>query len=382
MHFFCKSFLYLLFYIIRLIKASDKLPKPNTMIDKYKVIKEITSGTEGTVFLAIDDTSKYFAIKVYKKSVDIDRLFDLNKYNRSQLKHLNILLPIKYIKTADYTVSIMKYYTYDLFKYKRTFQNLTLYEIRIIMKQILDCVNFLKQKKVLHNDLKIENILINNLDIVIIDFGLACSESYPFRLVNSKITSLEKKEYPYFAPEVLNGELVSHKSDIWCCGVIFYDLICSVSFNPENRMLGSNDPECIQFYESMIHNIPSLRFDADILLLNSFFAKLYSFINCLLEYEDFQIKFGSLDYDIEKKKNRLICKQNNKIIYNFKCFCHNKIFCTYVHKYESLVRRPEIKLIYYIVTDSNGSRLIQHATIDILRILQNIYVEIECFKKK
>ncbi|TBU04023.1 protein kinase [Hamiltosporidium magnivora] len=326
------------------------------MIDKYKVIKEITSGTEGTVFLAIDDTSKYFAIKVYKKSVDIDRLFDLNKYNRSQLKHLNILLPIKYIKTADYTVSIMKYYTYDLFEYKRRVQNLPIYEIRIVMKQILDCVNFLKQKKVLHNDLKIENILINNFIL--------------------------KKRISLFCAEVLNGELVSHKSDIWCCGVIFYDLICSVSFNPENRMLGSNDPECIQFYESMIHNIPSLRFDADILLLNSFFAKLYSFINCLLEYEDFQIKFGSLDYDIEKKKNRLICKQNNKIIYNFKCFCHNKIFCTYVHKYESLVRRPEIKLIYYIVTDSNGSRLIQHATIDILRILQNIYVEIECFKKK
>jgi serine/threonine protein kinase len=94
------------------------------------------------------------------------------------------------------------------------------------MKAIKDIalgLEHLRQKRIVHRDLKLENIMVRlnkdkSKDYVIADFGLAC-------WIGEKELLYEKCGTPgYIAPEVLKAPkgkiIVSHTSDIFSFGVI------------------------------------------------------------------------------------------------------------------------------------------------------------------
>jgi serine/threonine protein kinase len=80
---------------------------------------------------------------------------------------------------------------------------------------------YLKELKVLHRDLKLENFLLKDTDdlsnIKLIDFGLSRNISSNFK------QSISGTPY-YVAPETLLQQ-ASIKSDIWSLGVILYVLL-------------------------------------------------------------------------------------------------------------------------------------------------------------
>ncbi|CDW82356.1 serine threonine protein kinase [Stylonychia lemnae] len=99
--------------------------------------------------------------------------------------------------------------------------------IKKIMFQLLTALKSIHHKKIIHRDLKLENILVlknngcldDNIQVEVIDFGLACSENN-FELI------CQKSGTPgYVAPEILNKQPASFKSDIFSLGCIFYNLI-------------------------------------------------------------------------------------------------------------------------------------------------------------
>lgn len=52
-------------------------------------------------------------------------------------------------------------------------------EVRYFMQQIVLGVNYLHQHRIIHRDLKLGNLLLNeNLDVKIADFGLAAKIEY------------------------------------------------------------------------------------------------------------------------------------------------------------------------------------------------------------
>lgn len=56
---------------------------------------------------------------------------------------------------------------------------ITSYECRFYMKQILDGVKFLHDNKIIHRDLKLGNLFLNDqLNVKIGDFGLATKINY------------------------------------------------------------------------------------------------------------------------------------------------------------------------------------------------------------
>ena len=74
-------------------------------------------------------------------------------------------------------------------------------EVRIIMKSILEGVAYIHNMNIIHRDLKLENILINNIkdlsSIKIVDFGLGAK--YDFSTDDNCGTLL------YMAPEMTNN---------------------------------------------------------------------------------------------------------------------------------------------------------------------------------
>jgi calcium-dependent protein kinase len=96
-------------------------------------------------------------------------------------------------------------------------------ESAYIMKQILQALNYCSKKKIVHRDLKLENILFVNedqLQVKIVDFGSAISvENYNPRKTVRIITSY------YVAPEIITKDEYILKCDVWSSGVILFILL-------------------------------------------------------------------------------------------------------------------------------------------------------------
>lgn len=90
---------------------------------------------------------------------------------------------------------------------------------RKILCEICDALDYMHHKQVIHRDLKPENILIthNGQNIKIIDFGLSDTEIY-----NTLKSPAGTKAYA--SPELIAGEPIDTRSDIWSLGVIINEL--------------------------------------------------------------------------------------------------------------------------------------------------------------
>merc|ERR1719195_2370095 len=93
-------------------------------------------------------------------------------------------------------------------------------KIKDLMWQILCGVDFLHSHRIVHRDIKPQNILLaNSGSLKLADFGLA--RIYDFNtLLTSTVVTLW-----YRAPEVLLGTTYATPVDIWSCGCIFAELI-------------------------------------------------------------------------------------------------------------------------------------------------------------
>ena len=88
-----------------------------------------------------------------------------------------------------------------------------------IIGEICDALDYMHHKQVIHRDLKPENIIIthNGRNVKIIDFGLSDSDSYnAFKApAGTKI---------YASPELLAGEVIDNRSDIYSLGMIINEM--------------------------------------------------------------------------------------------------------------------------------------------------------------
>ncbi|PVU93654.1 hypothetical protein BB561_003128 [Smittium simulii] len=89
-------------------------------------------------------------------------------------------------------------------------------------RQITSAIAYLHKHSIVHRDLKIENIMVNqNNDIKIIDFGL--SNLYSFR---KKLNTFCGSLY-FAAPELLQAlDYFGPETDCWSLGIILYVLVC------------------------------------------------------------------------------------------------------------------------------------------------------------
>ncbi|CAB9511607.1 MAP kinase-activated protein kinase 2 (Fragment) [Seminavis robusta] len=97
-------------------------------------------------------------------------------------------------------------------------------DVAALMRSVLSCVQHLAKNNIVHRDLNLENILLNDSqgnyeNVKVIDFGLAakCEEGERLYEMVGKAR--------YVSPEVLGDTGYGLKYDVWSCGVAAYTLL-------------------------------------------------------------------------------------------------------------------------------------------------------------
>ena len=213
--------------------------------DRYARIEKIGIGTYGVVYRARDEiTGEIVAMK--KILIDVEPEGIPSTAIREicilrELDHPNIVKLKDVVATDEELYLIFEFLDQDLKQFLDKLppeQLLAPDQVKILFYQMVRAVAYLHSNRVLHRDLKPQNILINHSgDCKLADFGLARVYQLPLRPYTHEVVTLW-----YRAPEILLGTLeYSPAVDTWSLGVIFAELL-------EKRPLFPGDSEIDQLY--------------------------------------------------------------------------------------------------------------------------------------
>ncbi|KAK4429170.1 putative serine/threonine protein kinase IRE4 [Sesamum alatum] len=240
--------------------------KERTSIDDFDIIKPISRGAYGKVFLARKRTTgDLFAIKVLKK-LDMLRKNDIDRI----LAERNILITVRNpfvvrffysFTSTDNLYLVMEYLNGgDLFSLLKKIGCLEEAVARTYIAELVLALEYLHSLGIVHRDLKPDNILIgHDGHIKLTDFGLSkiglmnCTTELSTQetakngildangqLNTDKVDSHQSAvgTPDYLAPEILLGTEHGYAADWWSVGIILFEFITGIPpFNadhPEN----------------------------------------------------------------------------------------------------------------------------------------------------
>ncbi|WP_026255068.1 protein kinase domain-containing protein [Terrisporobacter glycolicus] len=156
----------------------DKYYTPGEKIKDYTIIKIIGEGRYGITYLCEKNTNEKYVIKQLKKDMmkkSKEKLF----YEEEIMKSLDDKKFPNFIDKFDYDDT--KFYVIEFIEGKDFYELLsfdeyefTKNEIYDIAEKILKIIITLQEKKIVHRDIRISNVIMNEKkDLVLIDFGLA-----------------------------------------------------------------------------------------------------------------------------------------------------------------------------------------------------------------
>ncbi|ACF05297.1 protein kinase [Adoxophyes orana nucleopolyhedrovirus] len=116
----------------------------------------------------------------------------------------------------------------DLFNLLRKEDHLGEDEVIFIIRQVCEALAALHKHLIIHNDIKLENVLYTRgKQIYLCDYGLC-------RIKDSKC--VDDGTLDYFSPEKLSCLFYSYSVDWWAVGVLTYELLCGI--HPYKKTVG------------------------------------------------------------------------------------------------------------------------------------------------
>lgn len=138
------------------------------------------------------------------------------------LKHANIVTLHDIVHTDKSLTLVFEYLERDLKQYMDDCGAiLAMNNVKLFLYQMLRGLAYCHSRRVLHRDLKPQNLLINEKgELKLADFGLARAKSVPTKTYSNEVVTLW-----YRPPDVLLGSTeYSTPIDMWGVGCIFYEM--------------------------------------------------------------------------------------------------------------------------------------------------------------
>ena len=204
--------------------------EPEPKIKDFEILKELGCGSFGRVFLARHlKTRVLYAIKAIDKKDKTN--IEEKPYFRRELEvmykihHPNVVKLFGHFEDNNYCYFIMEYISkgnvYNLLTLDKKKQ-ISPKVVATIMKDVISAVYFLHNMNppIIHRDIKPENVLLNEGIIAkLTDFGWS----------NYIQEDKERKTVCgtpiYLAPEIIKEQGHDKRVDIWCIGVLLFELI-------------------------------------------------------------------------------------------------------------------------------------------------------------
>ncbi|CAK8685589.1 unnamed protein product [Clavelina lepadiformis] len=193
-------------------------------MDKYHVLEVIGEGSFGRVFKGRKKhTGHIVALKFIPKAGKAEK--DLRNLKReieimSGLKHENIIELLDHFETNEEIVVVTEYAEGELFQILEDDGTLSEEQICNIACQLLSALYYLHAHRILHRDMKPQNVLLGKGGVVkLCDFGFARAMS-----MNTLVLTSIKGTPLYMSPELVEERPYDHTADLWSLGCILYEL--------------------------------------------------------------------------------------------------------------------------------------------------------------
>ena len=207
-----------------------KCLEPEPKISDFEISEELGAGSFGHVYLVTHKTTKAkYAIKAIDKRNKSNQ--NEKPYFRREIEvmykihHPNVVKLYGHFEDNNYCYFIMEYIAkgniYQLIPHDNK-KRLNAKIVASLMKDVISSVYYLHHMKpiIIHRDIKPENVLLgDNLVAKLTDFGWS-----------NYMQEDEKRQTVcgtpiYLAPEIIKEDGHDEKVDIWCIGVLLFELI-------------------------------------------------------------------------------------------------------------------------------------------------------------
>ncbi len=207
--------------------------QPGTLLkDRYLIVRELSSGGFGRVFLAHDQQLHDRPVVV---KIQLDRRIDDPWFEKkfaeelramAMIDHPGVVGALDSARTSDgRPFLVMQYVEGHSLRMVITPDGAPLDRAANIIRQIGHALGAAHNKKIWHRDLKPENIMLQVLPggeehVRLIDFGLATISDLAAKHTYTRVAG----SVAYMAPEQFTGQ-PSASTDIYAFGVIAYEII-------------------------------------------------------------------------------------------------------------------------------------------------------------
>lgn len=208
------------------MKPSVPLSHSDLKDAKLKLLDKIAMGGMSVIYKAVfTDTEEIVAIKYPRSEVAVDKkilsLFKDEIRMSLKFKHPNVIHTLMAITYNNLPTMVMEYFPSKQLNY--FIPTLSLQQAYMIMYQVINGLESIHSKHILHNDIKPGNMIVNeSFQCKICDFGTASDIS---------MISKMRKEWEvigtplYMSPEQLTpGANLNYSSDIYSLGLVMYEV--------------------------------------------------------------------------------------------------------------------------------------------------------------
>ncbi|KAL3073894.1 hypothetical protein niasHT_035012 [Heterodera trifolii] len=195
-------------------------------LETYKKIFDLGEGTYATVYLGKSLlTGKNVALKEirleHEEGAPCTAIREVSLLRN--LRHANIVTLHDIVYTDRILTLVFEFVERDLREYMEELDGMiSIANVKLFLVQLLRGLAYCHCRRILHRDLKPQNLLINRTgELKLADFGLARAQSVPTKTYSNEVVTLW-----YRPPDVLLGSTdYSTHIDLWGVGCILYEML-------------------------------------------------------------------------------------------------------------------------------------------------------------
>jgi len=205
-----------------------------TVIEGYRIKSKIGQGGMASVYLAenTDINPSKVAIKILDESL-CDDIKYTNRFKREAiissklLDHPNIIKIYNYGSAGDLYYILMEYLDgRDLGYYIKTKRKFSIDGVVKVLLMVCSCLSLAHRKKIIHRDIKPQNIILDGNNVKVTDFGIA--KVYGMSNLTLKDENVMGTAF-YMSPEQIKGNNIDERTDIYSLGIVAYELLTGVT---------------------------------------------------------------------------------------------------------------------------------------------------------